>query len=332
MSGTKVKISGFQLTFSDNIKIGEVYQQLERFENQEIKLSGGRNGIYLVDTHENYICGILITFRDDKKSVATKRDEDGNLKVIKSELRKDEHASEASVFFINPITKSGLFYSYFGGSNAAALSKIFSNAHKNARKYAIKSYIDEKLSQSKSKDKSKFSEKANSLYGGKFKLTIMVTPKDIKSLLSEFEEINTIEVKADGLIDNVSEFSPLISLHEKPRILTKIAKQFRRKAHKEVEEVAKKLGGLSYDDLFKVIGKSFSGEELSRKVGDNTSEFGIMGYDDYIDKLPDDTWTQYKFCAAHNGLQAKMVKYSAVFGVPGSTQSWKIVSAKDLGG
>ena len=331
MSGTKVKISGFQLNFSNKIKIGEIYQQLERFENKEIKLSGGRNGIYLINTHDDYISGILITFRDDKKSVATKRDGSGKLEVIKSELRKDEHASEASIFIINPKTKSGLFYSYFGGSNAAALSKIFSNAHTEARKYSIKSFVEEHTEKSKSKNKRKFLEQANSLYNGKFKLTIMVTPKDIASLLSEFEEINTIEVKADGLIDNVNAFSPLISLHEKPRIVAKIAKQYRKIAHKEVENVAKKLGGLTHDDLFKVIGKSFSGEELSRKVGDNTSEFGIMGYDDYIDKLPDDTWEQYQFCPAQKGLQAKLIKFSAVFGVPEKTQYWKIPSAKDLG-
>ncbi len=329
---TKVKVTGFELNFSNNLRMPEIYQIFESMEGKDISLSGGRSGLYLTDVIDNYICGILITFRDDKKSVVTKKNEDGKLSVIKSELRKDEHATEASVFCINPATKSGLLYTYFGGSNAAALSKIFAIAHTKARRYAIKDYIDEKVEQSQNKKRRKFREKAEEHFKGNFKLKVKVTTKDIEDLLSEFKEVNSVEIGATGLIESIPVLTPIISVYKKSRIAITISNAFRSIAHHtNIRDLANNVGGFGNDEVFKVIGKSHSGEELARKVGDNTSEFGMLSYDDYIDKLPSTTWDDYRSCAACIALISKIKHFCAVFGHPNNLTTWKIPSAKDGG-
>lgn len=54
---TKVKVTGFELKFSNNISISNVYQIFETMEGKEISLSGGRSGLYLTDIINDYICG-----------------------------------------------------------------------------------------------------------------------------------------------------------------------------------------------------------------------------------------------------------------------------------
>ena len=275
---------------------------------------------------------ILITFRDDKKSVATKKDENGKLEIIKSELRKDEHATEASVFCINPKTKSGLLYTYFGGSNAAALSKIFAVAHTQARRYAIKDFVDQKVEQSKSKSRKKFREKAEKHFDENFKLKVKVTSKDIEDLLSEFQEINSVEIGATGLIEDIPVLTPILSVYKRSRIGITISNAFRGAAHySNIRDLANNVGGFSKDEIFRVIGKSHSGEDLARKIGDNTSEFGMLSYDDYIDKLPDTAWDDYISCAACTALLSKIKHFCAIFGNPQPASTWKIPGAKDSG-
>ena len=137
-----VNILGFKLEFSNNISIGEFYQALESIENQELKIAP-KTYISYLDIKSGYIIGLILSYKTNKKSLATKRDNEGDLIVTISEMAPGEYMTEANVFCINPYTLKGLVYSYIGSTSANAFKSIFRKCHSNVVRYKKKDYKNE---------------------------------------------------------------------------------------------------------------------------------------------------------------------------------------------
>ena len=135
----KVKILGFQLELAKNISVGEFYQQLESIEEQEI-LIHGKTHILLTDIVKDYICGVFLTYKTNKKSLATQKDKSGELIVNKATLKPGEHGTEVSVFCVNPVTLKGLFYSYSGAASPTGIQSFFRKQHGVIKRQKIKDY------------------------------------------------------------------------------------------------------------------------------------------------------------------------------------------------
>ncbi len=78
MAATNVKAFGFEIALSNNIEFDEFYHEIVRKEDQELKFREHTNLIY-TDIRDNYIIGAIITLRDDKRSISSFRDDEGNL-------------------------------------------------------------------------------------------------------------------------------------------------------------------------------------------------------------------------------------------------------------
>jgi hypothetical protein len=107
MSGTRVRVSAFEVEFAENLDIGNFYQSLEALERKEIPIVPGRRCLLLTDVVGGYIVGIALNFRDDKKNIVTVNN-NNNLEVVKNSLKDNEHNTEATVFLMHPVTKMGL--------------------------------------------------------------------------------------------------------------------------------------------------------------------------------------------------------------------------------
>lgn len=332
MKGTKVRISAFTLDFSENLGFGDFYQQLEIMEKKEIKLFQGRRCVLLTDVSDDYVVGLALNYRDDKRNVITKINKKSELEVIKNSLKKNEHNTEATVFCLNPKTRMGLFYSYMGGGNIYTLKKLFQTAHRKAWKCLVKEKAKELTQLNQNADKKKCREKAENFYSGNFTFNIKMQQKDIDDLIKIFGQIDALEVSVDHLIGNIPEFSPVNHLQKRSKLSFLVADQFRKSnISQNIKDLHKKFSGHgNASQIFKIVGKSLSGEEISGIIGDNIEDFGTMSYDSYIEKLPDDIWDNYKSSASSAAIQSIMSNKKAIFGKTTKKETWKIPSAKDI--
>lgn len=334
MSGTRVRVSAFEVEFSNNMDIGSFYQSLEALERKEIPIVPGRRCLLLTDIVGGYIVGIALNFRDDKKNVVTVNNHN-KLEVVKNSLKDNEHNTEATVFLMHPETKMGLLYTYMGGGNSFTLKKVMTKAHRYTRRILVKQKLDEltKLDQKKRKQ---FREKAEEHYSGDFNFTLKMQQKDIDKLINSFSRIESVEVSVDHLIGKVSEFSPIENLQKRSKTTFLISDAFRdiKSLFTPLKQLYAKFSGhvLSHDEVFKLVGKSINGEPLSGVIGDNIEEFGFMKYDSYIEKLPSDIWDNYKKSKALGALINIAQSKNHIFGRKNPPQKWKMKSAKDLNG
>ena len=324
----RVKIIGFEFSLSKNMDVGDFYRQLESVEYTEV-LINTRNHVLLTDVIDDYICGVFITYKNNKRSISTLLDKDGDLAVDKRSLDKDRRGTEANIFCINPSTQRGLLYSYAGAASPTSISAFLKAEHKKVRNRLVK----EKESEITNCNTRKVEDslyKAGQYYKGDFSLRTLTTPAEINQLIDRYAEINQLVIRSVDALSDAGVFAP-IDMHVKKAHVTVDFDDNSKEAGK-----IKKVITSIYDSIsdrgkaIRLIGLSHSGEELSLAVGENSDSFGFIDYDDYVDQLPSLKWKDYVSCEALTNIIDNISSNSAIFGNPACSSSWKKPSKKDF--
>ena len=325
----QVKILGFHLQLAKNISMGDFYQQLETIENKEIKI-GQKVHVLLTDIVENLICGVILTFRNNKKSIATEKDENGDLVVNKSTLKAGEFGTEVSVFVLNPASNKGLLYSYSGSASPTSVQHLFRLQHNKIKSGKIREFTKE-LTDFGKKDKNSHKKAAKEFYGD-LHFNILTTPSDLNELIPRYKEIQKVILRSENALQDSGKYTPLEHLTKKAHIQIDLE---RKTVTNEIVDIIKTIfspfEAWKKNRTLRLIGLSHSGDYLDLAVGDNKDDFGKIDYDDYIDKLPLFKWKNYKECDALVDLLVILNDHPSVFGKTDlSPLKWKYLSAKDV--
>src|SRR5690606_11454222 len=125
---TKVKIVGFEMELANNVGFFDLYQAARSSSGKELKVHG-KLTYSLCDRVDNYMAGMVLYYKGDKKSITTAMDADGNLRVEKSTLRDGQHSTEASLFCVNPKNLKGVLYQYAGSISTTGFYMLLKRSH-----------------------------------------------------------------------------------------------------------------------------------------------------------------------------------------------------------
>jgi hypothetical protein len=325
----KVRTLGFQLALSDGVALGELFQQLESVEDKEIKISS-KKGLIYTDVVNGLICGLILSYKSNKKSLVTQRDKDGDLKVTKNELKDNEHGTEVSIFCLNPGSLKGLFYSYSGGVSATGMSDILKQSHDAVFRRAKEQYRKE-ITEFGKTPINHINQKIENKFKGFFDFKLLVTPSDLNTLLSMYSEITKIELNSSNALADSGMFTPLEDVAKGSSIRVNFDRGSKADNIKSiVKSVFQPFAKQQKETILRLYGMSHLGQELSLRVGENSEDFGRSDYDDFVDNLPKEKWKDYKISIALENLIRIIKETEVVFGNIPDTTSWKLLSAKDI--
>ena len=327
---TSVKVVGFELIFSKNIEFGEFFQRLESKEKIKEKL-GTRDVILYTDELDGYVVGLLLSYKGDKKSFITEEASHEKLAISKQKLRKGQHSSEANIFVINPESKMGLFYQYFGSISSSSFSRYLKVVHDRVKRNNIKEKKKEVKGAGKVSNE-KAGKEAEIYFEGDFEFIVKATEKDIDKVLSSYQSISGVDVSVEGAIPDAHIFSPPAGYISTSSFHVGFKRNkgaaFLEQVKSHVKGIVKKVKDTERDRVLKVMGKTFSGEEMATYIGDNLECFGEMDYDRYVDFLPDDYWENYLSSMAVKNIIKIIGENDHIFG-SAPNKKWKWASKKD---
>lgn len=329
MAATNVKAFGFEIALSNNIEFDEFYHEIVRKEDQELKFREHTNLIY-TDIRDNYIIGAIITLRDDKRSISSFRDDEGNLIISKAELAASEQTTEASLFCINPISKKGLIYSYLTSTSVIGLYRILFPVHNSLRSEKIKE---------KSKELSELGKKGNKLkqakkeFNGRFEVISIQSYSDIKRLVNEFSEIREAEFKVTESLAPSSMFTALDPFIANSSYKMRLSNDFAANLIRGPLITATNLFSKANNArALKLIGRGLDGEHLSMLLGENKDEYLKLKYDRYVELLPEGNVLDYKNCGAMTNLLKVAKEKDQIFGKQPQNSDWILECTKLLKG
>ncbi len=334
MAGTRVKVSGFEMQFSEGIEMNDFYQELEMISrNQDIVVGAYSTRVYtrIVD---GLAVGLILTFKDDRKKLATEQDGSGKLKVNRIELKENQTSTEASLFCFNPSTKCGVFTHYAGAASVSVYTSIFGQAHKNVKERMVKQRVDEYSRNRSLGDLNRIRHRAQAEFSGSFSFKYIYQEKDLSQILDNLKSLSEVEVITELGIPEEPVFRHLGAVTKKTTQTISFLDQF-----KSIENLKGHLSNFIHDAFsqknkkyaLRLIGSSLSGQRAQYWIGENIEEYGFFEYDDYIDELPDDVWDSYIECTALANLSNVLKCKSETFGQVKSAESWeKYQSVADL--
>ncbi|MCA2019090.1 hypothetical protein LDJ79_23480 [Vibrio tritonius] len=325
MVGTKVRVSGFEMQFSEGIEMNDFYQELESIsKNKDINVGQYSTRVFtrIVD---GLAVGLILTFRDDRKKLATEKDGNGQLKVNRIELKEDQTSTEASLFCFNPISKCGVFTHYSGSASVSVYTSIFGQAHKNVKDRMIEQKVDE-YSRGRSRgDIRRIKSRAQREVGGSFSFKYIYQEKDLDQILENVKTLSEVEVITELGVPNEPLFRHIGSMAKKTTQTVTFLDQF-----KMIDNLKGHLSNFIHDALgqkdkkyaLRLIGASFSGQRVQYWIGDNIEEYGHFDYEQYIDDLPEEVWDKYYECTALANITQIVVNSSETFGKIKSVYKW----------
>lgn len=324
----KVRVKGFEMKFSNNVEIADVYHLIE--SNAKKTIEHYDDKYYLLTTlKDNYIVGLILRFKEDKSSLITQT-KGGKLLVKKEKLDEDSDKTAATIFCINPESLKGLFYDHIGSVSKAFIFKLWKEANDKAKKSFIKTKELE-LSQLDDTKKKTALKKAKETYNGNFSAKILSTPATIDNLIDQFDVISEVTFTSSEALPGLSSsanVSRFISHDKRHTKFTNLNSNLLL-----IKDYVKSLWSAkkSKEDALRLRGVlESSGEDKWLYVGDNIDEFGLVTFDRYVELLPDDDWNDYLNCGALLQLLKIVKKNTVMFGHQPSSCSWRKVSAQSL--
>lgn len=318
MAQTKVNAIGFEILLPKNIAMSDLYKGLKAHSGKELKV-GTVTHVPYADSKRGYITGLILTYRNHRKYMETTRGAAG-LKVDKREIQPGANGTEACIFVINPDTKKGLLYTYYGALSPVKAAKIFKAIFLTVKKVLVDAHMQQAIAahggNATAKQKRDAHGAAAAYYAGKFNMKVLVTEEDLKTLLAKYKQIERLEVSAvQGLLD-APKLRPLSGLARSSHYGMTFP------SDTAVGKIAKGILGAfgsSVDETLRIVGTSITNEDLSQCVGENRDDYEKVDYDLYVTELPDDYWSNYNNCKSMNRAIATMVRYRSTFGTPAKT-------------
>jgi hypothetical protein len=222
---------------------------------------------------------------------------------------------------INPDTRKGLLYTYYGALSPVKAAKIFKAIFLSVKKVLVDLHMSQAIASygasATAKHKRDAHGAAMAYYAGKFNMRVLVTEEDLGSLLAKYKQIERLEVSAvQGLLD-APKLKPLSGLARSSHYGMTF------ESEGPVAKIASGIMqafGSSVDETLRIVGTSLSNEDLSQCVGENRDDYEKVDYDLYVTELPDDYWSNYNNCKSMNRAIATMVRYRSTFGTPSKTK------------
>ena len=323
----RVSTLGFEIKLAKGVTVGDFYQQIEAIEDKEIDLKSRKTVLY-TDVVDGLLCGIVLSYKSSRKSLITARDKDGDLKVTKNTLKKNEHGTEVSIFSINPMTLKGLFYSYSGSVSPTGFAELLKKCHDKDLKYKKSSCKDE-LTEFGAKPVKNVNKKISERYSGSFSLSLLVTPADLNRLLPRYSAIKSVILRASNALSDGGRYTPLEDISKRSSVIVDIDQN--SMIGDVTDKIKKVFGGYAKqkeETVLRVIGLAHSGEELNLIVGENNDNFGRIDYDEYVELLPLVKWKEYNKCEALERLIEKIMETDVLFGKLPPNVDWKHRSTK----
>jgi hypothetical protein len=326
MTKTVVNVVAFDLSFSNGITVDDLFQFMVL--NQKIPISvGGYTSQIISQIHQGFIFGIFIANKGDKSFLTTVQD-GTKLKVKKIILDENQTSTQASVFCIEPGSRSGMFYTYHGGVSVHSFSELLRKIHDKARREAVKTLQKEK--------KKYIKDLLVQYFSGEFRFKVKFTQLDLDSLLEKYQNISSVEIAMGPAIEPSSIFRPLTSFASGFKTVVDLdGKQSPQGKIAAVRAFLNSVTNRSMMRAFKIAGKGLSGEPLTAKFGQNLDHFGSFFLDDYLAKLPGDDvdWDKFVECEAAVELLKIVRQNVAVIPSPPPVSDWKTrKNIKDLNG
>ena len=202
----KVKVKGFSLSFTKEVSSADFFQELERLESKEISVPGKKLFFY---THiiNNLIVGLTLRYRENKKTIITEG-QNNDLEIKINKLKPGQHGTEVSLFTINPNTLHGVFYSYTGSATGNDYKHLFYKAFKSTLAQKRKDKAKE-LTDFGREDVKNLNKKLDQLLPQSFDFKLLATDSDLSTILSKYNEISKISLKATNALMNSGTFTPL---------------------------------------------------------------------------------------------------------------------------
>lgn len=327
MSTTKVNALGFEIKLADNISMGQFFKTLKERADSEITVKPTTH-VHYVDTSDGYVVGLILTYKNHRRYMEAKRDDDGSLLVTKLEVEPGANGTEVNVFVLNPETQKGVFFTYFGSISAGRAWRLFHEIHENLRSELVETFVSQSGAASENA-KSKKRALARKHYGGKFALDVLISVKDLDDLLAQFSRLSKIEIRAmEGLAD-APLLSPLKNFSDSASLDLRLNQNANQSDLKAALRTAfSAINPSTKGKTLRMIGAALTGEELALRLGENRVDYGAHNYDDYVLELPDDRWSNFSNCRAIKRAIDIVKSYKATFGEPSGSHGW--LSAKGL--
>lgn len=321
----RVNIIGFELDFARNIKLPEVYQLLESNQGKKHAYYGDKY-LYYTDVVDDYIVGIILRLKKDKGRITTK--EDGKEFIVDiDKLAKGQSSTEVSLFCMNPKTKMGVFYSYFGGLSPSILRTMWKPAHNKVQRAKIRD-LCKQYEGSNKYEPSKARAKAEENFKGVMLLRTLTTPATIENLFKVFNSIQEITINSKSAVQGAGKYSPNSSFIKKASVNIKFNSAVAWYQH--IQGYIRKAlpTNITDDDKIRIVGETIGGEEKAYVIGENLQEFGAFEFDDFITKIPQKKWSDYSKCDAIKVLLLILKNKTIIFGHTVPEKSWRLLSAQ----
>lgn len=327
---TQVATVGFELSFSENIGIGEFYQNLESNELGAISIDGKSHHLLTNVCDDGFIVGLVLTYKGDKKILAT-IEEKNLLKIEKIELKDNQNSTAVSMFCINPESKRGFYYSYYNGVTNTTFCKLFKKVHDEIRESKIKDKIEE-ISDFQKKKVKDVRVKAAGFFKGGFAFTLLQNHVDIKNLLQSFMQINRFTMACKLGLDNEPLFKPVSGHLKKATFSISVSGEKNGTAignaiNQMRNRIVQQNGAI---ESLKIFGRSLTGAALEETLGDSLQHYGIQTFDRYVELLPTESWDKYLESSALKNLVGTAKYQNVVIGKPSADKSWMLASRKNL--
>jgi hypothetical protein len=316
----KVRTLGFKLDFADRIKFGHVAAALIEKTGQEVNHYGGRSIVY-VDIVDNVFVGLVLSFKGNRKFMNSMMDSRGKFLVKKMKLAENEHGIEAAVFCVNPITGSGLFTSYWGGVGSSKLRMIFDAVHKEIRTEVIDQYITAGIEDGE--DKRELRKQANKIWiKNKMDLTVICNKAEFEEVIAMYSRVSGLRVSLSPALLDAKWFSPISASAGSTALSVTMKKD---SPSKGVIGAVRTMFDSKYRDKvtsLRIIGSSLEGEDLDHIVGAAKIEFGACTYDEYLDKMPANSFDEFQECPAIKEILSCLQEHRPVFGRTPANRNW----------
>jgi len=323
----KVTVKGFSLNFTKEVSTADFLQEIERFEGQEITILGKKLFLY-TNIVNNFIVGIILRYKDNKKSIITEEvGKELEFKIDK--LKAGQHGTEVSLFAINPDTLHGVFYSYSGCTGANDYKKLFHKAFSSSLKQKHKDKRNE-LTNFGKKNIKNLNSKVSKLLPTTFEFSLLTSKSDLSSILSKLNQIDKVTLKATNALIDSGKYTPLTHISRNCRIEVDIDKNSHiDTVKKHIRNVFSAFSKQKEETALRIRGKTHMGSEIDQVIGDNLNDFGYLDFDDYVNTLPSQKWKEYTSCLGLSAILKILIDKVSIFGPCPLDDQWRHSSTKE---
>ncbi|WP_312120269.1 hypothetical protein [Kosakonia cowanii] len=285
----KVKCLGFSITNeNENINTADVFAKFIT-SSERVHHGTDQSRQILMKDDGDFYSGLVLTYRNQKKNCKSKI-ENGKFQLKVEDLTGDEKLVSFNFFSLKKSNLKGLFMYHYG---SCPISGLFNNLQTMSNEH-IREQNKLEIEQLGTKPKQKHIKAVNKKYNKRLEFNILVTKKDVQSILSEFKKINSAVFKLNymdfkgGPMTAVEPFAKttdiVFNIEPSERSKVGILSQRLADVYKNVTQIAKA----------KVIAVDHSNQERIVNFMNCPTFFDEYDYDfiaGHVDGLTNDNYT-----------------------------------------